>query len=84
MVQAAKLAAARSIIAVDPIADTARARRQRSAPPTSSTPAPDDPVAQVQALTEGRGADYVLEAATLALGPDPGDPRCHAGPEPSC
>src|SRR5207253_2716664 len=29
-------------------------------------PEADEPVAQVQALTEGRGADYVLEAATVA------------------
>ena len=66
MVQAAKLAAARAIIAVDPIAERRElagdARRDR----ISSTRPTDDPVAQVQALTEGRGADYVLEAATLA------------------
>jgi S-(hydroxymethyl)glutathione dehydrogenase/alcohol dehydrogenase len=65
MIQAAKLAAARRIIAIDPIAE-----RRELAGTLGATdlvdPAVDDPVAQVQALTEGRGADYVLEAATLA------------------
>jgi S-(hydroxymethyl)glutathione dehydrogenase/alcohol dehydrogenase len=65
MVQAAKLASARRIIAVDPIAE-----RRELAGTLGATdlvdPAAEDPVAQVQALTEGRGADYVLEAATLA------------------
>ena len=37
-----------------------------SAPPTLVDPEADDPVEQVKALTEGRGADYTLEAATLA------------------
>jgi S-(hydroxymethyl)glutathione dehydrogenase/alcohol dehydrogenase len=65
MVQAAKLAAARSIIAVDPLAE----RRELAAGLGAThlvDPGQDDPVVQVQALTEGRGADYVLEAATLA------------------
>jgi S-(hydroxymethyl)glutathione dehydrogenase/alcohol dehydrogenase len=65
MVQAARLAAARRIIAVDPIG-----WRRDLAGELGAThlvdPAADDPVAQVQGLTEGRGADYVLEAATLA------------------
>jgi S-(hydroxymethyl)glutathione dehydrogenase/alcohol dehydrogenase len=65
MVQAAKLASARRIIAVDPIAE-----RRELAGTLGATdlvdPAAEDPIAQVQALTEGRGADYVLEAATLA------------------
>ncbi len=65
MVQAAKLAKARRIIAVDPIA-----YRRELAGTLGATdlvdPAQEDPVAQVKALTEGRGADYVLEAATLA------------------
>jgi S-(hydroxymethyl)glutathione dehydrogenase/alcohol dehydrogenase len=63
MVQAAKLAAARSIIAVDPLAE----RRELAAGLGAThlvDPGQDDPVVQVQALTEGRGADYVLEAAT--------------------
>ena len=38
----------------------------RSARPTSSTPRPRIRSPQVQRLTAGRGADYVLEAATLA------------------
>jgi Zn-dependent alcohol dehydrogenase len=65
MVQAAKLASARRIIAVDPIA-----YRRELAGSLGATdlvdPGMEDPVAQVQALTEGRGADYVLEAATVA------------------
>jgi S-(hydroxymethyl)glutathione dehydrogenase/alcohol dehydrogenase len=65
MVQAAKVAAARRIIAVDPIAS-----RRELAGTLGATdlvdPAAEDPVAQVQALTEGRGADYVLEAAASA------------------
>jgi Zn-dependent alcohol dehydrogenase len=65
MVQAAKLASARRIIAVDPIA-----YRRELAGSLGATdlvdPGGEDPVAQVQALTEGRGADYVLEAATVA------------------
>jgi S-(hydroxymethyl)glutathione dehydrogenase/alcohol dehydrogenase len=65
MVQAAKLASARQIIAIDPIAW----RRELAATLGATElvdPAVADPVAQVQALTHGRGADYVLEAATLA------------------
>ena len=66
MVQAAKVARARRIIAVDPIA----ARGASVAGTLGATdlvdPGVGDPVEQVQALTGGRGADYVLEAATLA------------------
>jgi Zn-dependent alcohol dehydrogenase len=65
MVQAAKLAAARRIIAVDPIAE-----RRELAGTLGATdlvdPATEDAIAQVRHLTEGRGADFVLEAATLA------------------
>ena len=65
MIQAAKLARARTIIAVDPIAS-----RRELAGTLGATdvvdPAADDPVEQVRRLTGGRGADYVLEAATLA------------------
>jgi Zn-dependent alcohol dehydrogenase len=65
MVQAAKLARARRIIAVDPIA-----WRRELAGTLGATdavdPSAEDPVAAVAALTEGRGADYVLEAATIA------------------
>ncbi len=65
MVQAAKVAAARRIVAVDPIAER-RELAGRLGATDLVDPGSDDPVAQVQALTEGRGADYVLEAATLA------------------
>ena len=65
MVQAARIASARRIIAVDPIA-----YRRELAGELGATdlvdPEAADPVGQIQALTEGRGADYVLEAATLA------------------
>ncbi len=65
MVQAAKVAAARRIIAVDPIA-TRRELAGRLGATDLVDPEAGDPVTRVQALTEGRGADYVLEAATLA------------------
>jgi S-(hydroxymethyl)glutathione dehydrogenase / alcohol dehydrogenase len=65
MVQAARLARARTIIAVDPIAS-----RRELAGTLGATdlvdPGVEDPVEQVRRLTGGRGADYVLEAATLA------------------
>jgi S-(hydroxymethyl)glutathione dehydrogenase/alcohol dehydrogenase len=64
MVQAAKVANARTIIAVDPIA-----YRRELAGALGAThvvdPSAEDSVAAVQRLTEGRGADVVLEAATL-------------------
>jgi S-(hydroxymethyl)glutathione dehydrogenase/alcohol dehydrogenase len=67
MVQAAKLAQARKVIAVDPIA-----WRREVAGKLGATdlvdPGAEDSIAQVQKLTEGRGADYVLEAATVASG----------------
>lgn len=67
MVQAAKLAQARTIIAVDPIE-----WRREVAGTLGAThlvdPSVEDSIAQVQRLTEGRGADYVLEAATVAQG----------------
>ena len=65
MVQAARLAQARTIIALDPIG-----WRREMAGTLGAThlvdPSTDDPIAAVQALTGGRGADFVLEAATLA------------------
>lgn len=65
MVQGAKVAGARRIIAVDPLAN-----RRETAATLGATdlvdPGAEDSVAQVQALTEGRGADYVFDAATLA------------------
>jgi S-(hydroxymethyl)glutathione dehydrogenase/alcohol dehydrogenase len=64
MTQAAKVAGARKIIAVDPIG-----YRRELAGTLGAThvvdPSAEDPVAAVQALTEGRGADVVMEAATV-------------------
>lgn len=65
MVQAAKLAQARTIIAVDPIA-WRREVAGRLGATDLVDPGVEDSVAQVQKLTQGRGADVVLEAATLA------------------
>jgi NADPH:quinone reductase-like Zn-dependent oxidoreductase len=64
MVQGARLAGAAKIIAVEPIA-----WRREMAGELGATdlvdPADGDPVEQVRALTGGRGADYVLEAAGM-------------------
>ncbi|MDQ1042395.1 zinc-binding dehydrogenase [Streptomyces sp. V4I2] len=62
MVQAARLAGAERIIAVEPLA----ARRETAARLGATDlvdPGEADPVEQVRALTFGRGADYALEAA---------------------
>jgi S-(hydroxymethyl)glutathione dehydrogenase/alcohol dehydrogenase len=64
MVQGARIAGARKIIAIDPIA-WRREHAGRLGATHTVDPSADDPVAQVQRLTEGRGADYVLEAATV-------------------
>ncbi|HET6870804.1 MAG TPA: zinc-binding dehydrogenase [Solirubrobacteraceae bacterium] len=64
MVQAARIANARQIIAVDPIAER-RELAGRFGATDAVDPAVGDPVEQVKALTEGRGADYTMEAATL-------------------
>jgi Zn-dependent alcohol dehydrogenase len=67
MVQASRLAQARKIIAVDPI----RWRREVAGKLGATDlvdPSVEDSIAQVQRLTEGRGADFVLEAATVASG----------------
>jgi S-(hydroxymethyl)glutathione dehydrogenase / alcohol dehydrogenase len=65
MVQAARIANASRIIAIDPIAG-----RRDLAGHFGATdlidPDAEDPVERVKALTEGRGADYTMEAATLA------------------
>jgi S-(hydroxymethyl)glutathione dehydrogenase/alcohol dehydrogenase len=62
MIQGARVAGARQIIAVEP-----RANRRAVAEQLGATdlvdPEAGDPVEQVQALTEGRGSDYTLEAA---------------------
>jgi S-(hydroxymethyl)glutathione dehydrogenase/alcohol dehydrogenase len=67
MVQAARLARARKIIAIDPIA-----WRRETAGKLGATdlvdPSAEDSIAAVQRVTDGRGADYVLEAATVATG----------------
>jgi S-(hydroxymethyl)glutathione dehydrogenase/alcohol dehydrogenase len=65
MVQAARIANARQIIAVDPIAERRELAGRFGATDTVD-PERDDPVEQVKALTQGRGADYTMEAATLA------------------
>ena len=62
MVQGARVAGAEQVIAVEP-----RSERRALAGELGANdlvdPAEADPVEQVQALTEGRGADYVLDAA---------------------
>jgi Zn-dependent alcohol dehydrogenase len=65
MVQAARIANARQIIAVDPIAERRELAGRFGATDTVD-PDAGDPVEQVKALTQGRGADYTMEAATLA------------------
>jgi S-(hydroxymethyl)glutathione dehydrogenase/alcohol dehydrogenase len=67
MVQAAKLAQARKIIAVDPIGWRRDVAGKLGATDVVD-PSAEDSIAAVQRLTEGRGADYVLEAATVAAG----------------
>lgn len=62
MVQGGRVAGARQIIAVEPRADR-RALAGRLGATHLVDPADGDPVAQVRELTEGRGADYVFEAA---------------------
>ncbi len=62
MIQGARVAGAATIVAVEP-----RPERRELALAVGATDAVDpgdgDPVEQVRALTGGRGADYVLEAA---------------------
>lgn len=65
MVQGARVANARTIIALDPVLERRELAGRLGATHTVD-PSAEDPVAAVQALTGGRGADYVLEAATLA------------------
>jgi S-(hydroxymethyl)glutathione dehydrogenase / alcohol dehydrogenase len=65
MVQAARIANAGRIIAVDPIAHR-RELAGRFGATDLIDPGAEDPVEQVRRLTEGRGADYTMEAATLA------------------
>ena len=65
MVQAARVAGARTIIAVDPIA-WRREQAGRFGATDAVDPSAEDPVHAVRALTGGRGADYTMEGATLA------------------
>jgi S-(hydroxymethyl)glutathione dehydrogenase / alcohol dehydrogenase len=61
VVQGARMAGAVTIVAVDPVA----ARREASlrlGATHALDPADGDPVEQVRALTDGRGADYTFEA----------------------
>jgi S-(hydroxymethyl)glutathione dehydrogenase/alcohol dehydrogenase len=62
MIQGAKVAGAGKIIAVEPIA-WRREMAGRLGATDLVDSADGDPVEQVRALTEGRGADYALEAA---------------------
>ena len=64
MVQAAQIAGARKIIAVDPI-DWRRERAAEFGATDLVDPADGDSVEQVRALTDGRGADYAMEGATV-------------------
>ena len=66
MIQGAKVAGAGKIIAVEPIA-WRREMAGRLGATDVVDPADGDPVEQVRALTEGRGADYALEAAGPTL-----------------
>jgi S-(hydroxymethyl)glutathione dehydrogenase / alcohol dehydrogenase len=66
MIQAARLAGAGRIIALDP--DAGRRERAADAGATATLdPAEADPVEQVRALTGGYGVTYALEAAGPAL-----------------
>lgn len=65
MVQAARIAGARTIVGVDPIA-WRREQAGRFGATHLVDPGTEDPVAAVRRLTEGRGADYTMEGAMLA------------------
>jgi S-(hydroxymethyl)glutathione dehydrogenase/alcohol dehydrogenase len=64
MVQGAVVASAREIVAIDPIAER-RELAGRFGATHLVDPSAEDPVETVRRLTGGRGADYVLEAATV-------------------
>ena len=67
MVQAARLAQARTIIALDPVGYRRELAGTLGATHTVD-PSAEDPVTAVQALTGGRGADYVLEVISAQNG----------------
>ncbi|HEX6311319.1 MAG TPA: alcohol dehydrogenase catalytic domain-containing protein, partial [Acidimicrobiia bacterium] len=60
VIQGARIAGAARIIAIDPVELKRKAAEQLGATDLVD-PAAGDPVAQVQALTGGRGADYAFE-----------------------
>jgi S-(hydroxymethyl)glutathione dehydrogenase / alcohol dehydrogenase len=62
MIQGARVAGAAQVIAVEPHAERRALAGQLGATDLVD-PADGDPVEQVRALTEGRGADYALDAA---------------------
>jgi S-(hydroxymethyl)glutathione dehydrogenase/alcohol dehydrogenase len=64
VIQGARIAGAGRIIAVDPVELKRKAAEQLGATDLVD-PAAGDPVAQVQALTGGRGADYAFEVIGL-------------------
>jgi S-(hydroxymethyl)glutathione dehydrogenase/alcohol dehydrogenase len=64
VIQGARIAGASRIIAVDPVELKRKAAEQQGATDLVD-PADGDPVAQVQALTGGRGADYAFEVIGL-------------------
>jgi S-(hydroxymethyl)glutathione dehydrogenase/alcohol dehydrogenase len=64
VIQGARIAGAARIIAVDPVELKRKAAEQLGATDLVD-PAAGDPVAQVQALTGGRGADYAFEVIGL-------------------
>jgi S-(hydroxymethyl)glutathione dehydrogenase/alcohol dehydrogenase len=66
MIQAARLAGAGQIIAIDPDGSR-RARAAKAGATTTVDPAEGDPVDQVRELTGGFGVSYALEAAGPAV-----------------
>jgi S-(hydroxymethyl)glutathione dehydrogenase/alcohol dehydrogenase len=64
VIQGARIAGAARIIAVDPIELKRKTAEQLGATDLVD-PSQGDPVAQVQALTSGRGADYAFEVIGL-------------------
>jgi S-(hydroxymethyl)glutathione dehydrogenase / alcohol dehydrogenase len=60
VIQGARIAGAATIIAVDPVASRREGSTRAGATHTVD-PAEADPVEQVRALTQGRGADYTFE-----------------------
>lgn len=61
IIQGARIAGAARILAIDPV-ELKRTTALRSGATDSIDPTDADPVAQVRALTGGRGADYAFEA----------------------